>query len=1030
MTKYYHQYPTCPVCHCPNAQEIGSLSIDSDELVCATCGVRFHRSIDSILSDSSLGASESALKGFDERSLRFMRHGLPWMVEPNLIESSYLDWLGGTTEGQYLITWPWQNVKIIPLILLRYLELRGDGKALIIQERGRKGTHINRITRPPYSALQEYVMRQPNDIDLDPIVRLNKEIGKEYKRFNRTNVLIKQKVVRYEVRRICRTRSISESGFSTESLKKCRATLLEQIKESFGNESIRKITEKPFGKPLESRILNSASCIDLKLIEQEEYCAEKLNYQKKWLWTGGFGLKDAQYLDEIFKTVRFCEPGDLLSTPLEDTRGFFIDKSCFNEEPWGVFEKLLNLETDLVIVQDADWFMQDSDFDGDKSKAFLQFLRTIRKERPGSMVLLFSTDPSQRYHLRIDGRGCRLKDSGVIFHTWDTSSVLSQLTNRMNDNGSCHPNPISSVWSEMDSHEEPVEVFYKEFTYKGGFLDRLSQLIGEINSESSREIVTKYFRELSRSPLYMEGDHPEAQLFRRPFDQGQSLTYDYVMHTIIPSFNPKSFKDFNNVVTENYLDFAGPMNPLRARIFEMIDKQKTEDDVYMTVIVHSLDREGFTQIVKDSGYDELLSQGRLAIHGWRTAVRRIAKLSLGQRHQVMMSVMPPSIHFSLRPVKNLKISFMGDKIAISKINGIIDFRISEIRSRPVHILLDSEESPELLRELQRPMVSKGITNEFIVDFNDEMEIEFGGSSSSLGKQTKDMGMVTFAPGDEAILARNDEGSGILIPIKSSIIVKEDNSCSEINLKSIESTAVLEETLLGKSILYDKQGLFLSFRSVFFRMMVSRCSKVRFSATPYEWKGFVEMHEDATRWNELLEECEEVIARRMDGDLDEARKELANRLVGIGVTARNPDYVRAWWRDYEDIYVEGVGLFRIYSIERPWSQNDMKKIYLEIQSILSADFDADETAERNYVAVLRIQNLRESIMKKNFDRFPQLQALLSDLEDLLSSIIADSEGFKMAVIRRLEIIEPVQTGRIMTKKEADALIEGGRIKVIH
>lgn len=189
-----------------------------------------------------------------------------------------------------------------------------------------------------------------------------------------------------------------------------------------------------------------------------------------------------------------------------------------------------------------------------------------------------------------------------------------------------------------------------------------------------------------------------------------------------------------------------------------------------------------------------------------------------------------------------------------------------------------------------------------------------------------------------------------------------------------------------------------------------------------------MHEDSTRWNELLEACEQELAGRMGGDADGAGKELANRLVSIGLTAKNPDYVKAWWRDFDELQIEGTGSFRIYSIERPWSQSDMKRIYLEIQKILSADFDAEEAAVKNYLAVLCIQNLRESVLKRNFERFPQLEPILSDIEGLLSSIIADSEGFRIAEIENLEIIEPIQIGRIMTREEVDSLMMGGRVRI--
>jgi len=1033
MTKYSHQFPTCPVCHCPNSQELGSLLIDDGELVCSVCGVRFHRSVESIISyddddDESITDLQFALEEMGERSSRFMGYGLPWAVEPNLIERSYLDWIGGIDGGQYLITWPWRDVKIVPLLLSRYLGRKDGAQAIVIQEGMRNVRNAKRVVRPSCYEMMGYILQQTNDIGIDSIAGVPEEFKDGYKRFDRTDVLIKQKVVRYEVRRISKRGTVSESGLSTESIGKCGNRLIGQIVEAFGEESLRKKSEKPSGKPLKSEIINESGNIDIKLIEQEEYCAEKLNFQKKWLWEGALGLNNARYLDEVVKVLHFSEPGDLISKPLEGTRGFFIDRSCFNEEPWEVFKKLLNLQSGLVIVQDMDWFMIDADFDGERSRALLQYLKVLREERQDSAVLLFSTNRSQRYHLGIGTRRCRLNDSGVTVHTWDTPSILSQLAKKIPNDGSRYPNPLSSLWSETEEHEPPIQVLYDEYEHKDGFNEQLSKLVAGITSESPRRIVLRYFEELSRSPLFLEGDHPEPQLFRRPSDQGQPLNYDNILYTILPSSGPKSCEDFKKIVSEHYTDANVQINPLRAQLLKIIDEEKAKGNAHLTFVIHSLDVEGFTQILKDSGYGGSLSDGVIAVHGWRSAGRRIERLRLEKKRHLIVSLMPPSIHLSLRPSKESTLMFLGDKANLSRMRAIIDFRISELRSRPLRILAQSEQSPLLLKESQIPCVSKGVTNEFIVNFNDEMEIEFGGPHPTLGKQPKGLGIVTFSPGDEVILARGDGGIGILIPIKSSLMVKEGDSISEISLRSIESAKSMEDALLGKTILYDKQGLFLSFRSVFFKVMASRCPNVRFTISPYRWGGFLKMHEDSTRWNELLEACEQELAGRMGGDADGAGKELANRLVSIGLTAKNPDYVKAWWRDFDELQIEGTGSFRIYSIERPWSQSDMKRIYLEIQKILSADFDAEEAAVKNYLAVLCIQNLRESVLKRNFERFPQLEPILSDIEGLLSSIIADSEGFRIAEIENLEIIEPIQIGRIMTREEVDSLMMGGRVRI--
>jgi len=109
--KYYHFYPTCPNrgCHEPHRNE-GVLEGDDETLRCVTCGTEFRRFLNLEHSTETRDFLES--NGVTEDKLKKTR--IFWGVAPNTVESAYIDWVCSRPSGQFLITWPWRDVRFLP----------------------------------------------------------------------------------------------------------------------------------------------------------------------------------------------------------------------------------------------------------------------------------------------------------------------------------------------------------------------------------------------------------------------------------------------------------------------------------------------------------------------------------------------------------------------------------------------------------------------------------------------------------------------------------------------------------------------------------------------------------------------------------------------------------------------------------------------------------------------------------------------------------------------------------------------------
>ena len=275
--KYFHLSITCPECNEPHLIGIQLEKLDSDWFKCNNCGCiftnkvkfykeRFPQTFDEMyrLNPSIPKESTSIIK-------------IPWAVESNILEQSYIDWLKDLMPpNNILVTWPWKKVKFIPILIVEYL-LQNEGKRVAVIDQIQE--HEDHIIHPPniIESFDEMVFYN----DVSQLNKGNLETNNEMKKLDSTDFIKLEKIVEYEEKRVG---SKDRTKYTTDkSVIQSKNMVLKQLRSEYGENCVRNLTIKRLEKEKETLLLNSNGKIDLRIDEIKRYTG-KFIYDKRWLW--------------------------------------------------------------------------------------------------------------------------------------------------------------------------------------------------------------------------------------------------------------------------------------------------------------------------------------------------------------------------------------------------------------------------------------------------------------------------------------------------------------------------------------------------------------------------------------------------------------------------------------------------------------------------------------------------------------------------------------------------------------------------
>ena len=290
----------------------------------------------------------------------------------------------------------------------------------------------------------------------------------------------------------------------------------------------------------------------------------------------------------------------------------------------------------------------------------------------------------------------------------------------------------------------------------------------------------------------------------------------------------------------------------------------------------------------------------------------------------VISTIPPSIYYPIYHSKIGKFYFAGSTKNIQRIKNIINNRLTEYISRPIVQLSENDPAPSLLKDLLKSFT----IFPSIDDFRYELEFgDFGPYSpdSSKGEMKISISYQHIDPNERVFLVMENINGGMFIPKHAILMLEEDNKLKEIHLEDYPSVDQLKAQLENKKIIIDRNGFYISFRSIFFKLMLIYGEKIVFRKGTYCWNGFKELFEDATEWISIIKRAVGKYWYEKNLPYKEAEAKFAEYFSLLDLTAEDPNYIQRWWSNYEEVSTE-TGIYYLYKVEHPKRLSDIHKIY--------------------------------------------------------------------------------------------------------
>lgn len=919
---------------------------------------------------------------------------LVWGVEPNALEQEYIKWVSTLScVGNFLVTWPWDVVKFVPILLTEYL--LGNQKRVIVIDKPVNNSPKNSYLMEPniFESFEQTIFSGDLPITGD----FEKNIRSELKKVDRS-LLVKLGVVVE-----CEAKEVGSGKWTKydceESYVKCRNKVRKEYESLYGLDCIRKMTENRLKKDKVTRLYNNDGRIDLKFTEIKKYIG-KVDYDIKWLWDILTGLNSIRNPSRIIPVAAFPE---LSSLPHNNNkRLIFIND---DEHPARIFDFIKDVSPELVVIPNADEFISDRIFGGPKSYNLIKYLQENRT----SIVLMFSTNKDLRHLYKLYdepvGEGCK-----VTPHTIDNYAILKYLRENLNKNDSRYPNPLSSRWNELPVEMENTPDVKYVIVKDMGRLDEISLIVNTIQNESLRKDLKRFVDELQRTLLKLKGPPYLPEVFKRGGNSIELLSYENVMNTIADRIDNENRKKIDNVLSSVFSSINGEeKNPLRDSVVETVNELLKTTDVFISLVVNGYEVKG-VQVLFEKIPLYAASVSRLKFTTWKDLKKMESQIPWGKSHYVIATSYP-GLSYSMYKSKIDKFIFIGTETSLKKIRRVVEYRINEFISRPLFVLSSGKCAPQILKEATNNIGQIG--EEQISDLLDDIVFEDQHSIKSEGNIEAHIGSSYYGKikaGDEAILVIGPDNRGMLIPTGASVTIKENDHLAEIYLGNIHS-GDYGRKLIESEILLDVTGFYRSFRSMFINYMLKYASRIIFRKGGYEWKGFRGLLESTQKWILALSETVKRYSEINKIEYSDAENMFSKYLSGLNLNAKNPMYIKRWWSDFETLTIDNEE-FYIYDIEHTKSIQDVQKVFNGINELIPEMKLNIKDGEESYIASVFMQDFRRTILSgKDLD--PKLKHIYEAVSKDIGEVVKQSQFFKVSSAYKVKISEEVDQFRVLT-----------------
>jgi hypothetical protein len=602
---------------------------------------------------------------------------------------------------------------------------------------------------------------------------------------------------------------------------------------------------------------------------------------------------------------------------------------------------------DTVIISDLDSFYRNFN----NYEYIYHYLARLNT----GTILAFSTEEAIRNNY-MDSSGMQYAiNHSIKFHTWDCDAVMdiyNKFKYSRSGQGTSFPSPLSSGEYKF----KPVK--YPDFTCcEPEYIKKLEEIKSGGDFSTIPEVV--YFLD------YLEKSMLPLKLGKCYYKNNTWLDINYISSLLVKYGKDELYKRLNERLSDIYDNecYSPAMD-----LIKNIIAGHNNCDVY--IISHHNDSKAMSELLNDKFKNINVHSGN-----WDN-------IPLSYENLIVISTIIPD-YIDASRIKY--IYFFGTDDRNNMVRSIMKNHLSGITARPLSVK-NADSLPSMLEKiilsLKENNADNSITDEYIIQIvKDQVK-----DNDSYDGVKYDLNL---HKDDTVFILKGNDNKMVAVKPGSEIMIKNGDEISISRLNQVNKNF---SSLVGKTIIVRKNGIFMPFREIFLNIMKYYGDNIIFERNAWKWNGFGNLYKDAVQWKIDLNDAIKRLSSDENIPVKTAKNIIANDLAKLGISAKNPDYIKLWIDDIDEYNYTPV------NIERPNDYNAFKSIYKYLEN---RGIHRDEDILRKYYdAILRMQKYRTDLIKSKRSINDTTARMI---HDVMIRLINSLPHFQIADIRKARVM---------------------------
>ncbi len=997
--RYFSNHPICPNCLEPLESGNQLVQIENHIFQCSRCGSIFRHQVSIPYNNIDI---EFPL--FTE-------------IKLNQIESAYIDWILKGIEGNYFITWPWKDVKFIPILLYEYFLKFKEDKIIVfsnlknLEEPETLKEGFDDLSYPlllnslycledeklGYSNIQKASMDEKKS-------ELVKKIAEEeyYLKFddiflNNLQVYCKIYFNSFDKKNIKKFKNIIKNKeftpiFNLKDLnglvipcgyldteKNVYKEFLTQFDNYYGVELIKNINGVPNELLDDLNFTFGDGLLELNFFESYEF-PPNLSLDQS------FNMPFFECLEKKFSLIPFSfnfsysiiksvEDFNLFSN---NDQIYFINEKLLSDE---LLEKIKQFEPNLIIATNIDPLFGNRYKPGVDNQIYKLF-------RQNSNFLMFSNNLNERGSYKdFKNNSFYLRRWNVVPHTWDYQPILDEVRKNENNDLSI----FSSNFNKIIGKKSHLDISFHEIE-ELHLIESVFPIFEEI-FENNYE-VKKTLKQLMRTPLNITGPYKDSNIV------SYIINLEFLISLIFDVDREKwnivkdAFKEVYNFKLEN------PKNPVFGELLNLIKNSNIPYE-NLVIIVHHFDRKKLKNLLEGYFGSDIVS--KLLISSWTSLNKDLEERETQTYYGI--STLFPTLNYDIYSCKLSNLEILCSPMDHIRYKFYLNNRFTERGIKPVYLLSENDDAPNLLKRTLE--IIEIPEDEEIEEFNERLNNipegldDYSSNNSIDGSNTYSE---NIKENEECILVLNDSHQPMFLPLNKTVyILDNDDYIDDIEINKDEY-----DKLVNMTILLNERKRYLSLNATFLRFILENDDGKSIRRRRYKWDGFADLLDSVFKWVDLLNQIVEIELLSSDLSKKEVKDDLAEKISNLNLSARRPKYIKDTWLSDPIMLDTNLGEIRIYDAERPKSINDSCKIFEWISKNYKIYDVSKFTGYKTFNAAQALKNIRLSFFRNNKEGIDKnMYELLDDFQEVIRGKISNSFKFKVSEAKVVKIKSEVK-----------------------